>query len=262
MAATNTNGNVRLLSALVDFDEEEDSEYRFVDDKHVKYVTVAPEALPKDNRTFAPTLLSLLPPFPPEDWNQGHVSKNDTTGALIFSGCTNEPLAAIKSVWHNTKIDHLEFTKFDRLRQNIHRVTHPRFDQPVILKFAEFPWQIPYFASETRAYEWIEGTEIGLKFLGHLTEEGRVFGFILEDIDGARTAGPQDLAACQATLVKLHALAIQHGDINKYNFLIARERTVLVDFETAKRCAGTEELASELQNLEQSLGDSSRKGAI
>ena len=57
--------NIQLLATLVDPDDEEEGEYRFlVDGTRVKNVTVAPGTLPKDNRTFAPAVLAGLPSFP------------------------------------------------------------------------------------------------------------------------------------------------------------------------------------------------------
>ena len=65
---TNTVPNVQLLATLVDFNDEEESEYRFlVDGKHTKYVTVDPGVLPKNDGTFATVLITILPPFPPGD---------------------------------------------------------------------------------------------------------------------------------------------------------------------------------------------------
>ncbi|EEY17802.1 conserved hypothetical protein [Verticillium alfalfae VaMs.102] len=62
------NTNVRLLACLVDEEDTDYSEYRFlVDRQHVKYVTTAPGTCrgAEDCRTFGPTLLSqLLPPLP------------------------------------------------------------------------------------------------------------------------------------------------------------------------------------------------------
>jgi len=129
-------------------------------------------------------------------------------------------------------------------------------------RFAEFPWQIPYCEAETSAYEWIDGQGIGPKFLGHITEAGRGIGFVMEHIDGARTAGPGDLAACQGILAKLHSLGIKHGDINRHNFLVRDEKVVLIDFETAGRFSDREELESEYRFLEHSLRDPSRRGGV
>ncbi|KAK5625492.1 hypothetical protein RRF57_001208 [Xylaria bambusicola] len=119
-----------------------------------------------------------------------------------------------------------------------------------------------FFEAETIAYEWIEGKGIGPRFLGHLTEAGRVFGFVMEHIDGARTAESQDLAACQRVLVKLHALGVKHGDINKHNFLIRNGEAVLIDFETAQKCSEKAELGSEYKHLELSLRDPSRRRGV
>ena len=73
-------------------------------------------------------------------------------------------------------------------------------------------------------YEWIDGHQIGPEFLGHLTEEGRVIGFLIERVFDCRHATPEDLSLCQHTLAKLHKLGIKHGDTNKHNFLIRMER--------------------------------------
>ncbi|KAI0837092.1 hypothetical protein F5Y06DRAFT_91837 [Hypoxylon sp. FL0890] len=257
------NGNVQLLAALADFDDKEESEYRFlVDEKHIKYVTVDPGVLPKENRTFAPVLIETLPQFPPGDWNEGHVSKDQVTGHLVFSRTSRSDLAGVKNIWHQTLIDYLEFKKLERVRQNIHKVTHTLFDQAILIKFAEFPWQIPYLEAETAAYSWIEGEGIGPKFLGHVSEAGRVIGFAMENIEGARTVEPGDLAICQNILAKLHSLGIRHGDINKHNFLVRDGKAVLVDFEMAQMCNEKEELQSEYRQLEDSLADPSYRGGV
>ncbi|KAI1195142.1 hypothetical protein F5X97DRAFT_335559 [Nemania serpens] len=262
--ATTTNSNVHLLAALVDPNDEQKSEYRFlVDEEHVKYVTVDPGLFPNDDLIFAPVLIPMLPPFPPGNWNEGHISKDPLTQRPVFSRVTLSDFPGIRNTWYDRRIDHLELKKLDRVRQNIHRVTCPAFDFPVLVKFAVFPWQKQFLEAETNAYEWIESKGIGPRFLGHLTEAGRVFGFVMEHIDGARTAEPRDLAACQRILAKLHALGIKHGDINKHNFLIRNGEAVLIDFETAQKCSEEAELESEYKHLELSLRDpSGRGGAI
>ena len=81
-------------------------------------------------------------------------------------------------------------------------------------------------------------------------------------VDGARTAGPEDLVACQAVLAKLHARGIKHGDINKHNFLVGKECVVMIDFETAKWCDTKEEPEAEYSRLKESLRDESRRGGV
>lgn len=262
MTAT-ANSNLELLTLLVDSNDEDESEYRFlVDGKHVKYITVEPGALPKDDRTFTPVLLTLLPTFPPGDWNEGHIAKHPDTGLLFFAWTKQSSLPGVENIWHPTRIDHLDLEYLQRIRQNVHVVQHRLFNNPVLIKFTEFPWQTPYLEAETTAYEWINGKGIGPEFLGHLTEGGRVNGFVLEYLEGASSAGPEDLAACQRSLTKLHSLGIKHGDINKHNFLMREGEAILVDFESAERSQEREELALEIQRLEQSLSDPSTKGGV
>ncbi|KAJ5207512.1 hypothetical protein N7491_001859 [Penicillium cf. griseofulvum] len=97
-----------------------------------------------------------------------------------------------------------------------------------------FDWEIQYLENETTAYEWIEGYDIGPRFLGHLTEDGRVIGFLMERIRDARHAGPQDLESCREVLSRLHCLGIHHGDTNRFNFLIRDSQAVLIDFDSSE----------------------------
>lgn len=176
--ATTANSNIRLLTVLVDCNDEEEGDYRFlVDEKHVKYVTVDPGVfIPKGRSDLCARAHSSAATFPPGNWNEGHISKDPLTQRPVFARVTRSDLPEIRNTWHDRRIDHLELKELDRVRQNIHHVTCPAFDVPVLVKFAEFHWQMPYFKAETTAYEWIEGKGIGPRFLGHLTEDGRVFG--------------------------------------------------------------------------------------
>lgn len=260
--APETNCNVRLLNALVDPDDAEDGDYRFlVDEKLVKYVTVAPGTLPHDDRTFAPILIPLLPPFPSGSWNEGHVARDADTGTPVFARTAAVELPGVKNLWHGERLDHLQFTYVERLKSNVHRVTHPRFEGTVVLKFAAFLWEVGYLEAETAAYFSIEGDSIGPDFQGHLLEGDRVIGFVLEDV-GGRTAGPGDLQACRAALGRLHAVGMTHGDINRHNFLVKPCGGVaMIDFETVRK-VGREECEEEMGRLEAALGDDSGRGGV
>ncbi|KAK3942998.1 alpha-galactosidase A precursor [Diplogelasinospora grovesii] len=169
--------------------------------------------------------------------------------------CASPPtrLPGITSTWHPTQINHLELHMGRKLRSNT-----------VIAKFARFPWEVPQLERETAAYEWIEGHQIGPAFLGHLTEEGRVIGFIMTNIaDGnCRHATPEDYPLCHLALSKLHQLGISHGDINKHNFLIhtGGKAVTLIDFDRASRTATPKELEDELNDLQHQLEDTSGRG--
>ncbi|KAG7135408.1 hypothetical protein HYQ46_008930 [Verticillium longisporum] len=123
----------------------------------------------------------------------------------------------------------------------------------------------PSIEVETTAYQWINDSRIGPKFFGHLTEakDGRVIGFAVEWLQGARAAGPGDIESCKKTLARLHQLGIKSGDVNKHNFLVRDGHdVVLVDFETARRNCSSQELEDEMSALENSLEDRSLRGGV
>ncbi|WYZ41167.1 hypothetical protein EsH8_V_000062 [Colletotrichum jinshuiense] len=262
IAPQQQNANVRLLACLIDDDDADDSDYRFlVDKQHVKYVSTAPGAFAgaEDDRTFEPTLLGeLFPPFPTGDWNNGHVSRDPETKKATFVRTERVQFDGVKDLWHPVKLNELDFERQDRLKQRVHVSTHPDFKggKPVLIKLAVWPWEIPSIQIETAAYQWISGSGIGPKFLGHLTEgkDGRVVGFVAEWVEGARAAGPGDIEGCKKALGRLHGLGIKLGDINKHNFLVREGYdVVLVDFETAKRDCLPAELQNEMSALKGSL---------
>ncbi|KAI1107746.1 alpha-galactosidase a precursor [Jackrogersella minutella] len=259
---SHSSQDIRLQACLASPDDV--SEYRFlVDGKDIKYITIEPGVIPPDDISFEPALKSELPAFPPGDWNKGHVAKDKTTGDAVFVNTSRNELPGVKNIWHDKKIDHLQLTWVGRMRQNIRLVTCPLFDRPVIYKFTEFPWQTPMMEMETTAYGWINDQGIGPQFLGHVTEAGRVIGFLLENISGS-TAEVKDLEKCQRVLKKLHALGIKHGDTNKHNFLIrdGEEDAVLIDFEGAIRCQDEKELSGELEGLQEQLEENTGRGGF
>ncbi len=265
------NANVQLLECLVDEDNTADSDYRFLfDGQHVKYVTTAPGTFrgAEDSRTFGPILLrELFPPFPLGDWNNGYVARDPQTGEDVFVKTEKVHLPGVENLWHPVKLNEFDFTQQDRVRQRVHISTHPEVNngQPVLTKIAVWPWEIAYIEVETTAYQWISDSGVGPKFLGHLTEgkDGRVIGFIVEWVHGARAAGLGDMDGCEKALGRLHELGIKSGDINKYNFLVRDGHdVVLVDFEMAKQNCSPQELKDEMSTLKSSLEDPSFRGGV
>ncbi|KAI5464197.1 hypothetical protein BGZ63DRAFT_147486 [Mariannaea sp. PMI_226] len=253
--------HIELLQELVDHRDQHESEFRFlVDGRDVKYVAVDPGILSYYIRNFATIPITLLPTFPAGNWNDGRISKDRVTGDLFFSRATKKDLPRVRSIWHSMMIDHLELKKLYQVRQNIHVVAHDFFDRPVMVKFAAFPWQMQYVEAETAAYQWIDGRAIGPKFLGHVTEAGRVIGFIMEIVEGARMAENRDLPTCRDALAKLHSLGIKHGDINRHNFLVRGSQAIIIDFETSRRCKNKEELSEERRRLCKLLVVPARRG--
>lgn len=118
-------------------------------------------------------------------------------------------------------------------------------DRPAIYKIACFGWQLPNIEHETFIYSIIEQYRepgdpiIAPRFLGHVAENGRVIGMLLEKLEGDfASKGEGDLPACKEALQNFHRMNLIHGDINRYNFVIDREREPvsvrLVDFEHAE----------------------------
>lgn len=77
------------------------------------------------------------------------------------------------------------------------------------------------------------------RILGHVTEDGRVIGFLMERIQNARHAGPQDLEFCR-----------KHCD----------SKVVLIDFDKARQCDNESALIEEIEDLPGHLQDSSMRG--
>ncbi|KAL5365164.1 glycoside hydrolase superfamily [Aspergillus floccosus] len=189
---------IELLQAEVD--ENNHSFFRLlVDGRTIKYIAIEPGIYSTQDMCFSPSLVSMLPGFPPGDWNDGLLARDADVR------CSS-------------------------------------FDNAVVAKFARFPWEIQYIENETAAYQWISGHGIGPQFLGHLTEHGRVIGFLMEYIPNARHASAQDITICKDVLSQLHELGIRHCDINRFNFIVHDVRV------------------QELEGLAASLEDPSRRG--
>ncbi|KAK4227884.1 alpha-galactosidase A precursor [Podospora fimiseda] len=213
---------------------------------------------------FDPSLISLLPPLPPGVWNDAHISRDPKTGGTRFSFVSKENLLGITDTWHPTRIDHLMLEEKEKLRSNVYEVTCPVLEsnKTIIAKFARFEWEIAQLQAETTAYKWIEGQQIGPEFLGHLTEEGRVIGFLISKIENCRHAEFEDLSLCEEVLLRLHRLGIRQGDTNKQNFLVHDGKTTLIDFDCASRVEESEKLEVKFRGLGEKLLATSGRGRI
>lgn len=262
---TATPSSLRLLQAEVDSGEE-DSYLRLLhNNKHVKYVTIAAGLYKSHDMCFEPIITASLEPLlPPGVWNYGYVNKDPETGLPHFAKVAQKQFRGVSTAWHPTMVDHLDIVLGEKLVQGVYDATYSQFTIPLVAKFACWEWEIDYMNDECAAYQWIEGHNIGPKFLGHIAEEGRVIGFLMErstdEAGDARHATPADVGACSRALTKLHQLGILHGDINKYNMLVTSKGVTLVDFCTARKSEDTSAFDKEMQSLEVRLRSDSRLG--
>ncbi|KAJ5682174.1 alpha-galactosidase A precursor [Penicillium macrosclerotiorum] len=217
-----------------------------------------------DIMCFGPSLISSLPKFPPGDWNDGRVAKNTADGRPFFASIKRTKFPGVQNTWHETYVEYLDLSIGEKLLGGLYEAKHLKlFDDTIVVKFARFPWEIQYLENETTAYQWISGHEIGPQFLGHVTENGRVIGFLMEHIANARHAGPKDLDMCRKVLRRLHDLGIRHGDTNPFNFLIQHNcKATLIDFDTAEQCDDQEACLQEYEALELCLQDDSGLGGV
>jgi len=263
MTTASTTSSARPQLRLLDLEvDPTEGHYRFcTPDAHFKYVTINTDVFPLLTMCAEAYLLPLLPPFPSGDWNTGRIAKDITSGQPCFTSVKKEDLPTI-ATWHPRLVNYLDLRIDEELRIKVYEATDTLTDAPVIAKYARFPSEIAFLAAETRAYAWIEGTGIGPKFLGHITEEDRAIGILLERVVGARHARPEDLALCRRSLARLHALGVKHGDVNRHNFLVLGRRAVLIDFEAAERCEDALVLGLEMEGLEAALRDTTHAGGM
>ncbi|KAL3593425.1 hypothetical protein FPOAC2_07721 [Fusarium poae] len=211
-----------VLSMKVSETGSSDSHYRLQLGKKVKYLVVGPKVFDRDALASPIQFFPRLPDS--KDWTVAHFSRDEITGDLKIS-ILNRTLPGVKCHWHPTRVDCLDLEKTKSLTAtNFEAVSHstilPR--GTMIAKMARFEWELPRIERETKAYRLLQASGLTLRFLGHITENGRIIGFLLEKMEG-RPAGWKDLDACRDALGKLHRLKLLHGAIWQRNFLLTEQ---------------------------------------
>ncbi|KAF2758788.1 alpha-galactosidase A [Pseudovirgaria hyperparasitica] len=267
---TNPSIHPVILSMEVDDDDSHESEYRLQIGNQIRYLTISPGTFDRATLSFP---LQSLPNLPyDEEWTVAHIWRDKSSGALQ-SSITNRTLAGISRPWHQTRINCLELQKTEQLTATAFEALSPPSIPPtttpnspaattVIAKIARFEWELPRIEQETRAYQLLQGTGLAPRFLGHVHENGRIMGFLVEKLQG-RPAALADLGICEAALAKFHELGFVHGDVNRYNFLVSEEGeegVKLLDFEYFVEHASPESMRKEFENLRAELVNESGRG--
>lgn len=247
----------------VDDDDSFESEYRVRIGNKVKYLTISPQTYDRDILSFPLQSLRDLPYD--EEWTVAHVSRDKTSGDLTTT-FSSQAFKGVNCQWHDTVVDCLVLEKVEQLtamtfEATSHSTLPLTLPSPatIIAKIARFEWEIPRIEQETRAYQLLEGSGLAPRFLGHIHENGRIMGFLLEKIEG-RSASIQDLSICEETLGKLHKMGCTHGDVNRYNFLVTEGRVKLLDFECFIKDASPVSMREEMESLRTEITEESGRG--
>ena len=231
--------------------------YRFRYGSYVLYVEIEPHCIlveSNDNYGFPLAIRKLLPETIPISHNLVRITSSGKITSCNYS------FKEVQTIWHLNKVDVATLLVLRQLTSAVFKVKLG--SDFAIAKIARFDFEICYIEAETRAYRDLDGQDITPKFLGHLTENRRTMGMLIEYLNDFRMASKQDLAPCTATLTHLHGLGYIHGDINRHNFLIRRDgqvaKVIDLDFCVA---AVDEEVVEEMRKVSVALNDEGYRGA-
>ncbi|PSS10957.1 hypothetical protein M430DRAFT_37085 [Amorphotheca resinae ATCC 22711] len=252
---------IEILNQLID---DEQGTYRIRAGHRVHYVTIPTSTFDEDTMCRPYLLIPQLPAFPDADWTTMCISRG--ADGLIESTLSYEPLPAIPKPWHHRRIDVLSLKHIKRHRSNVHEVLYG--GRPAISKIALFEWDFHRIGNETRVYSTLMKHQdqhpaeppCAPKFLGHLTENDRVIGFLLEKVEG-EFASIDDMPNCKKVLHRLHGMGLIHGDVNRYNFIVDRSNNNvrMIDFEHAEDLDKTK-AHRELESLASELAEETGRG--
>lgn len=241
--------------------EDEECEYRIRIGEDVKYITVQPGVFNHETLSFPPDLLEAISHLLPTHKNWSSLDINLNELAVTTS---SKPLAGVSEnlIWHRQKIEVTTLPITTRHTPRTREVSYA--GGTAISKIARFEWEIPYVEKETEVYATLHKLgEDGLapRFLGHLTENGRVMGFLIEKLAG-RHAGIEDLEGCLEVVKTFHRTGMVHGDLCKYNFLVEEGGIAkLIDFENASSMDCVEDEEDEINGLAEQLAEDDGRGA-
>jgi hypothetical protein len=255
--------------AVTILNQEIDNErgiYRIQHGSKVVYLTIMADVYDEDTMCRPYLLLPKLPALPQEDWTRMHISKDSSEqGTDAFNVVvTNDALPGVDTIWHSRCIEVLTLVPIESHRSSVYEVMYD--GTPAFCKIATFDWQIPRMEREAWAYSVLDRIQreepatapLWPRVLGHVAEQGRVIGILLERLEG-RCAAIKDLPACTAALRRLHDIGLVHGDVNRFNFVVNEQNgeVRMVDFEHAAAMdeeTAKEELASLASELEGETG--------
>jgi hypothetical protein len=225
--------------------------YRFSSRGEVFYVQVHETSiLKKDEHGFPPAILRHLSPRPPS-CNWADITDRE------YGEWRVKELKGVQQCWHTDRIDLRDLEPIKYFNECVCHCIYQ--SQPVVAKIARFEFEIPYIERESAVYHIINSQNIGPRFLGYLTENGRVMGILLDYIPARRVFTSANSEICLHALRKLHQLNILLNDNNKFNFLVSADGSTafICDFSNSQMDADKERLLREESEIAQVLDDDS-----
>lgn len=132
--------------------------------------------------------------------------------------------------WHPRRIDISEFLEVKPIQPGrLELVKHPEFgNTPVLVKIAD--------AHEAMIYRLLYDLTITPLFLGHVTQDDKIVGFVTEFLERQETiplpGSSSRKEACLAALRRMHARGVSHQDAHGENCLLRNDGSAtLIDFE-------------------------------
>ena len=238
--------------------------------KSIRYVRVLEGALP--SAWTSPATNIKLPEFPVGDWDIVDLVPDETKGGPAVSNPRRVEVPQIQP-WHRLSVDYFALQKLfqipfvslnGRRSDTLWMVRNDALPAgtPALMKIAEVP-PLDLVKAETEVYRMLDGKGAAPQFLGHITENDRIIGFMTEFIQDVRPAHAGDFEACRAALAKLHAVGYTHGDVHSGNFLIKPDGpAMIIDFEYARKTSDEATFEAEMRTLEyELLGDELRRNS-
>lgn len=174
-------------------------------------------------------------------------------GGIIGSKGINQSSFDIKP-WHPRTVEYGDLVRVATIQEGrLEVVQHPDLgSEPLLVKRAALPAYIDSISRETHFYRLLDGLGVTPLFLGHVTDGGRITGFLAEYVqqqqeDGKRHSRDVGTEACLAALRRMHARGIAHMDAHGGNCLVREDGSAaVVDFELAEETSSVAEYERDL----------------
>lgn len=156
--------------------------------------------------------------------------------------------------WHPRRIESTEFTAVEAIQPGrLELVRHPEFGTtPVLVKIAD--------AHEATMYRLLYDLGTTPVFLGHVTQNDEIVGFITEFVQRHGKAAVLHAAsrkeACLSALRRMHARGIAHRDAHGENCLLREDGSAaLIDFELSIETSSRAEFDRDLWIMDHTVPD-------